>query len=43
MPGAAFIRCGGSGGVAARKRAPERPRLGPEKPAGEPIPVQEMV
>ena len=39
MPGATFIRCGAS----ARKRAPERPRIGPEKPADESIPVQEMV
>ena len=43
MPGAAFIRCGGSGGAPARKRAPERPRIGPEKPAGGSSPVQEMV
>ena len=44
MPAATFIRCGGgSGGGSARKRAPERPRIGPEKPADESVPVQEMV
>ena len=40
MPAATSIRCGGG---SARKRAPERPRIGPEKPADESIPVQEMI